>query len=342
MGAEDGGGTRIEAAGAELRERLGGLAPSDAVRIVGAGPTPSVLYEGAAGGAGAAVEGLSAGSGPANLTAALRLAAGLRAGNGDEIVLMRAPEEAEPKVTGGGSNYETVTVGEPVSDVSLGATSAHCDLLGTEACEVFVRLTDHGDAAATVPVRVEVQGGETVSKSVEVPAGGTAPLVFTATPGAKVKVSVPAADDGLGGRQLGLRLGPRTGRRADHAGRPTHPRPAARPRPRLGPRGEPAAADAAVLQGERPGDERPAGARRLHPQGRPAEGAGAARRPPAELPRRHGPRQDEGQPHERHRSGEPAARRGRPGVADDRRRGLAAAGAAGRVQRHAPGARKAR
>ncbi len=82
MGAEDGGGTRIEAAGAELRERLGGLAPSDAVRIVGAGPTPSVLYEGAAGGAGAAVEGLSAGSGPANLTAALRLAAGLRAGYG--------------------------------------------------------------------------------------------------------------------------------------------------------------------------------------------------------------------------------------------------------------------
>jgi len=196
MGAEDGGGTRIEAAGAELRERLRALAPSDAVRIVGAGPTPSVLYEGAAGGAGAAVGGLSAGDGPANLTAALRLAAGLRAGNGDEIVLMRAPEEASPQVNGG-ANYEEVTVGKPVEDVSLGAVSAHCDLLGTEACEVFVRLTDHGSAAATVPVRVEVQGGETVSKSVEVPAGGTAPLVFTATPGAKVKVSVPAGDAAL-------------------------------------------------------------------------------------------------------------------------------------------------
>jgi hypothetical protein len=114
---------------------------------------------------------------------------------------MRAPEEAAPKVTGsesgGGSNYEAVTVGEPVEDVSLGGVSAHCDLLGTEACEVFVRLTDHGSAAATVPVRVEVQGGETVSKTVGVPAAGTAPLVFTATPGAKVKVSVPAGDDGL-------------------------------------------------------------------------------------------------------------------------------------------------
>jgi uncharacterized membrane protein len=195
MGAEDGGGTRIEAAAAELRERLRDLAPGDAVRIVGAGPTPSVLYEGAAGGAGAAVGGLSAGAGPANLTAALRLAAGLRAGNGDEIVLMRAPEEAAPKVSSG-SNYEAVTVGEPVEDVSLGAISAHCDLLGTEACEVFVRLTDHGSAAATVPVRVEVQGGETVSKTVEVPAAGTAPLVFTATPGAKVKVSVPAGSGG--------------------------------------------------------------------------------------------------------------------------------------------------
>ena len=197
MGAEDGGGTRIEAAAAEMRERLGDLPPSDAVRIVGAGPTPSVLYEGAAGGAGAAVAGLSAGSGPANLPAALRLAAGLRAGNGDEVVLLRAPEEAAPKVTGAGSDYEAVAVGEPVSDVSLGGTSAHCDLLGSEACEVFVRLTNHGEGAATVPVKVEVQGGETVSKAVEVPAGGEAPLVFTATPGAKVKVSVPAADEGL-------------------------------------------------------------------------------------------------------------------------------------------------
>ncbi len=193
MGAEDGGGTRIEAAASEMRERLGDLPPGDAVRIVGAGPTPSVLYEGAAGGAGAAVAGLRAGSGPANLPAALRLAAGLRAGNGDEVVLLRAPEEAAPKVTGAGSNYEAVTVGEPVSDVSLAGTNAHCDLLGTEACEVFVRLTDHGSTAATVPVKVEVQGGQTVSKAVEVPAEGTAPLIFTATPGAKVKVSVPAA-----------------------------------------------------------------------------------------------------------------------------------------------------
>ncbi|HVW47381.1 MAG TPA: VWA domain-containing protein [Solirubrobacterales bacterium] len=196
MGAEDGGGTRIEAAAAELRERLAGLAPGDAVRIVGAGPTPTILYEGAAGGAGAAVGRLSAGASPANLTAALRLAAGLRAGDGDQIVLLRAPEEAAPRVRGGGSSYEAVTVGEPVDDVSIGGASAHCDLLGAEACEVFVRLTDHGAAAASVPVRIEVEGGETRSKAVEVPAGGSAPLVFTATPGAKLKISVPAGGDG--------------------------------------------------------------------------------------------------------------------------------------------------
>ena len=222
------------------------------MRIVGAGPTPSVLYEGAAGGAGATVEGLSAGAGPANLPAALRLAAGLRAGNDDEIVLMRAPEEAEPQIIesesgGGGSNYEAVTVGEPVSDVSLGATSAHCDLLGKEACEVFVRLTNHGNAAATVPVRVEVQGGETVSKSVEVPGRRHRPARLHRDARGQGQGQRPGRRRRAGGRELGLRLGPRTGRRADHAGRPTHPRPAPRPRPRLGPRGEPAAADAAVL-----------------------------------------------------------------------------------------------
>jgi Ca-activated chloride channel family protein len=198
MGAtEEAGGTRIEAAQNELKQRIRSLAPDEAVRIVGAGATPSVLYEGAAAGAGAAIGSLRAGPGAANLPAALRLAAGLRAGDGDEIVLLRAPEEAAPQVHGGGSSYVDRAVGKPVDDVSLGDASAHCDLLGTEACEVFVRLTDHGGAAARVPVRIEAGGEPTRSRTVAVPAGGSAPLVFRARPGAAVEVSVPLAGDGL-------------------------------------------------------------------------------------------------------------------------------------------------
>ena len=77
--------------------------------------------------AGAALADLEAGPGAANLTAALRLAAGLRAGNDDRIALLRAPEEAAPKVGGGGDSYEDLEVGEPVENVALSGASAHCD-----------------------------------------------------------------------------------------------------------------------------------------------------------------------------------------------------------------------
>jgi len=112
MGAEEGGTSRIDAARAVLRERIGELPGDEAVRIVGAGTTPTVLFEGDAADAGTALGRLEAGSGAANLAAALRLAAGLRAGTGDQIALLRAPEEAAPKVRGGGSSYEDLEVGD--------------------------------------------------------------------------------------------------------------------------------------------------------------------------------------------------------------------------------------
>jgi Ca-activated chloride channel family protein len=194
MGAEAAGGTRIAAARTELGERLAGVPADEAVRIVGAGAAPTVLYEGDAAGANGALAELSVGPGPANLTAALRLAAGLRSGDGGEVVLLRAPEEAAPAVRGGGSSYEDVTVGREVADVGLGAASAHCDLLGTEACEVFVRVNDRGGVAGRVPVRIAAPGQPTRSTTVAVPAGGSAPLVFTAPPGAAVQVSLLRGD----------------------------------------------------------------------------------------------------------------------------------------------------
>jgi Ca-activated chloride channel homolog len=202
MGAEDNqgqgqGGTRIDAARAELRERLAEVPGDEAVRIVGAGATPTVLYEGEAAAAGEALGALRAGPGAANLPAALRLAAGLRAGDSSEVVLLRAPEEAAPKVRGGEGSYEDVTVGKEVADVGLGGASAHCDRLGAEACEVFVRLTDRGGTRARrVPLEITISGEPTHHLSVEVPANGSAPLVFTTNPGTTAQISL-ASGDGL-------------------------------------------------------------------------------------------------------------------------------------------------
>ena len=196
MGASEGTTTRLEDARAELGERLAAAPAEEAVRIVAAGATPTVLYEGAAAGAAGAVAELRAGPGAADLGAALRLAAGLRSGDGDQIVLLRAPEEAAPAVRGAGSSYEVLTVGRAVADAGLDDASAHCDPLGAEECEVFARVTDRGGAARRLPVRIAVSGEATRTETVAVPAGGTAPLVFTAPPGAAVAVSL-AGGDGL-------------------------------------------------------------------------------------------------------------------------------------------------
>ena len=202
MGAQDtegGGETRIDAARAELRRRLAEAPGDEAVRIVGAGATPTVLYEGEAAAAGGALADLAAGPGAANLAGALRLAAGLRVGDGSEVVLLRAPEEAAPAVRGGGSAYEDVAVGGEVADVGLSGASAHCDRLGAEACEVFVRLTDRGGSASSgtirrVPLRIAISGEPTHNVSVEVPAGASAPLVFTTNPGTTAQVSLLPRD----------------------------------------------------------------------------------------------------------------------------------------------------
>ena len=198
MGVEE-GGTRIDHARAVLRERLARLPGEEAVRIVGAGQAPTVLYEGDAAGASGALGDLRAGPGAANLTAALRLAAGLRAGDGAQVVLLRAPEEAAPRVRGGGVAYEDLEVGAPVPDAALSGASAHCDRLGAEACEVFVRVSVRDGAPRRLPVRVAISGEPLHTVPVTVPAGEGAPLVFTAPPGATVRMSLPgdrlAADD---------------------------------------------------------------------------------------------------------------------------------------------------
>jgi uncharacterized membrane protein len=198
MGAEEGGEPRIDAARADLRDRLGEVAGDEAVRIVGAGAAPTVLFEGEARAAGGAIEDLEAGPGAADLAAALRLAAGLRADDGSPVTLLRAPEEAAPQVKAGGSSFDEQVVGRPLADVGLGNAGARCDRLGAEACEVFVRVSNRGTRAREVPVRISAGGEAPTTETVEVPAGGSAPLVFPAPPGTAVEASL-GEGQGLGG-----------------------------------------------------------------------------------------------------------------------------------------------
>lgn len=202
MGAEEAGESRIDAARADLRERLGEVPGDEAVRIVGAGAAPTVLFEGEASAAGGAIEGLEAGPGAADLAAALRLAAGLRADDGSPVTLLRAPEDAAPQVKGGASSFDEQLVGRPLEDIGLGSAGAHCDRLGAEACEVFVRVINRASRAREVPVRISAGGEASRTETVEVPAGGSAPLVFPAPPGTAVEASLGEVAGLVGGDGL--------------------------------------------------------------------------------------------------------------------------------------------
>ena len=93
MGASEGGGTRLEAAQSTLRDELDALPGDERVALILAGAESRLLYEGSAGDAAGAVARIRPTFGPADLGAALRLAAGLpRDGGGVE--LLRAPEDA--------------------------------------------------------------------------------------------------------------------------------------------------------------------------------------------------------------------------------------------------------
>ena len=340
MGAEVGAGeTRIRTPQAELRERIAACPPTK--RCGSSAPTPPRRCSSKVRRRRRSRR--SASSRPARRRQPARRAAPRRrtaAGEDSRVVLLRAPKEAAPKVRGGESLYDDVAVGKPVEDAGVSNASAHCDRLGAEECEVFVRITATGGAATSVPVTSPPPArSRRRGRWRSPPPGHLAHLRRFAR---RRGQGQPAGRRRAGRGRLGLRLGARTGRRADHPGRRTDPCPAARPGARLGPRGETAPPHPAELQAHRSGHQRPARPRPLRPQGRPAEGPGAAPRRPAELPRRADERADEGQPDERLRSGQPAARGDRTRIADDRRERLAQAQPSPPPSAPPPGARKAR
>jgi hypothetical protein len=102
MQARDGGGTRFDVARRTLDARLAALPSDAAVRIVSAAATPSLRFAGSADEASDALARIPVSDSAANLGAAIQLAAGLRIRPSDPIVLLHAPENAVPDVTGGG------------------------------------------------------------------------------------------------------------------------------------------------------------------------------------------------------------------------------------------------
>ena len=193
MGAREAGGTRIAAAREALRQRLARLPSGQPVAVVAAGPAPSLLFSGAAADAAGALPQLRASDGAADLATGLRLAAGLRGGGTEPVLLLRAPEDKAPPVRGA-RGLEQAVVGAPLEDLGLEAADASCGPGGTGGCEAFVRVSNDGRTTRGVAVRAEV-GGAARTRTATVPAGSSRGLTVPAPAGASVRFTIPSGDE---------------------------------------------------------------------------------------------------------------------------------------------------
>jgi Ca-activated chloride channel family protein len=191
MGTSEGGGTRMDAARSTLDEELGALPGGERVALILAGAESRLLYEGDAGDAGAAVAKIRPSFGPADLGAALRLAARLpRDGGGVE--LLRAPETLPPRILGGEGAFGERVVGKRMADLGIAEPSARC--LGGGRCELFARVESSGDAPREAEVEVLAGARRLSAQTVRVPAAGSSPVAFNAPAGAHLEVALAGAD----------------------------------------------------------------------------------------------------------------------------------------------------
>jgi hypothetical protein len=192
MGASEGGRTRLEAAEATLRDELEALPGSERVALILAGAEPRSLYVGSADDAPGALARIRPTFGPADLGAALRLAAGLPR-DGGAVELLRAPENPAPRTVGGEGEFRERVVGRAIADQGIAEPSARC-LGGAGRCELFARVAS--TAAAPREDQVEVlSGGKRLSaQTVRVPASGSVPVAFEAPPGAHLELALSTGD----------------------------------------------------------------------------------------------------------------------------------------------------
>jgi Ca-activated chloride channel homolog len=194
MQVQDGNSSRLQAAAAAVAARVRGLPGDTQVSIVLAASSPRILYRGAAAGATATLASLAASDGPANLAAALRLAVGLGSRRGERILLARAPEDAQPSVSGAGAALSQMVIGTPSADQGLTGADARCGLPGADPCEAFARVQNAGAAPTEDIVTALLRGAVAARTTVAVPAHGGAAVAFHVPAGARLELELAGGD----------------------------------------------------------------------------------------------------------------------------------------------------
>jgi hypothetical protein len=178
---------------ADAERRLEALAATlprgTPVRIVLADGAPRVLYRGpAAAGVAVALRRVAPSAAPSTLAEALTVAAGLLAGPRDEMVLLRAPEDAAPTPHARAGQFAALVIGAPVAEQGIFSPSSRCGIGASGACEVLAVVGNSAAAAVRDRYTAAVNGRPALSGSVRVGAHSTADIVLSARPDEQVSL----------------------------------------------------------------------------------------------------------------------------------------------------------
>jgi hypothetical protein len=165
------------------------------IRIVVADGTVSTIYRGAAHGVRAALAHLTTSAAPADLAAALTVAAGLVGGSRDHVTVIRAREDPLPPTNAASGELRDVTVGSPLPDQGLFDVGARCGIGAADVCEVSATIANGSASSVLDSYTAQVAGRPALAGKVRLAAGASADIVLSAVPDEDVSLRLGRAGD---------------------------------------------------------------------------------------------------------------------------------------------------
>jgi uncharacterized membrane protein len=168
---------------ADAQKAIRSIGGTGQVRLILAGTNPSVVYRGSTKGAASALTRIDGGAtspqaATTDMATALQTATGLLTGPHDRVVMIRAAEDPAPQAQASPGELRDVVVGTRVSDLAIASAGANCALSDTSSCEITATIENTGTGAATARLDASSSGGQALTQSTVVPAGGEAASSF--------------------------------------------------------------------------------------------------------------------------------------------------------------------